>query len=48
LKILSSSKQDLKASVLDSCFTYFLYLSIGLHACVVVGIVGNLMYHIFP
>jgi hypothetical protein len=31
-KILSSSKRDLKASVLDACCTYFLYLSIGLHA----------------
>jgi hypothetical protein len=29
--ILSSKKQDLKASVLGACCTYFLYLSIGLH-----------------
>jgi hypothetical protein len=30
--ILSNSKWDLKASVLDACCTYFLILSIGLHA----------------
>jgi hypothetical protein len=30
-KTSSSSKRDLKASVLDACCTYFLYLSIGLH-----------------
>jgi hypothetical protein len=32
LKILSSSKRDLKASVLNTYCTYFLYLSIELHA----------------
>jgi hypothetical protein len=32
LKTLSSCKWDSKASFLDACCTYFLYLSIGLHA----------------
>jgi hypothetical protein len=41
LKISSSSKRDSKASVLDSCYTYFLYVFIGLHASVFVGIIGN-------
>jgi hypothetical protein len=48
LKILSNSKGDLKASVLDAYCTYFLYLSIGMHASMFVGIVGNPMCHIFP
>jgi hypothetical protein len=38
LKILKRSKWDSKASVLDACYTYFLYLSIGLHASMFVGI----------
>jgi hypothetical protein len=28
----STNKRDLNVSVLDTCCTYFLYLSIGLHA----------------
>jgi hypothetical protein len=47
LKILSSSKPDLKASVIDACCTYFLYLSIGLHASIFVRIVGIPMCHTF-
>jgi hypothetical protein len=45
-KILSSSKRDLKASVLDACCTYFLYLSIGLHASIFVENVGIPMCHV--
>jgi hypothetical protein len=37
-----------KASVLDTCCNYFLYLSIGLHASIFIGIVGNPMSHNFP
>jgi hypothetical protein len=48
LKILSNNKRDLKESVLDAYCTYFLYLSIGLHASMIVRIVGNPMCHIFP
>jgi hypothetical protein len=48
LKILSSSKQDLKASVLDACCTYFSDLSIGMYASIFFGIVGLLMHHTFP
>jgi hypothetical protein len=45
---LEQQKWDLKASVLDAYGTYFLYLSIGLHASIFVDIVGNPMFHIFP
>jgi hypothetical protein len=45
---LSNSKRDLKESALDACCTYFLYLSIGLHASIFVGIVGIPMRHTFP
>jgi hypothetical protein len=31
-----------KASVLDACCTYFLYLSLGMHTGILVGIVGIL------
>jgi Na+/H+ antiporter NhaA len=34
LKILSSSTRGLKASILDAYCTYFLYLSIRLHASI--------------
>jgi hypothetical protein len=40
LKILSSGKQDLKAGVLDTCCTYFLHLSIGMHGSIFVRVVG--------
>jgi hypothetical protein len=45
-KTLSSLSS--KASVLDACCTYFLYLSVGLHACIHVCVVGTPMCHIFP
>jgi hypothetical protein len=48
LKILSSNKQGLRASVLDAYCTYFLYLSIGMHASIFVRIVGNPTSHTFP
>jgi hypothetical protein len=47
LKTLSSSKRDLKASVLDACCTSFLCLSIGLHASIFLRIVGNPMCHTY-
>jgi hypothetical protein len=33
-KIFKSKTLSSKASVLDACCTYFLYLSVGLHACI--------------
>jgi hypothetical protein len=45
-KTLSSLSS--KVSLLDACCTYFLYLSIGMHADIIVGIVRNPVCHIFP
>jgi hypothetical protein len=36
-----------EGSVLDAYCTHFLYLSIGLHASMFIGIVGNPMCHTF-
>jgi hypothetical protein len=46
-KTFESKTLSSKSSVLDACYTYFLYLSIGLHASIFIEIVENLMSHTF-
>jgi hypothetical protein len=48
-KILSSSKRDLKESVLDVYCTYFLYLSIGMHVSILLKLLeylGVIPFHV--